>query len=110
MPEPGGAGLGRGNGPAAAAVALAGLTTISDWIASALPPASSVPPQHPARTDQQPEPTDSRARQPHEQCREERPILRPQSWPPVTELSLQDGELMAQNEDLNVVLAVRHQQ
>jgi hypothetical protein len=42
--------------------------------------------------------------------RADQPVLRPQSWPPVTELSLQDGELMAQNEDLNVLLTVRHQQ
>jgi CRISPR-associated endonuclease/helicase Cas3 len=40
LPEPSGLAWSEVTVPAAAAVALAGLTTVSDWIASALPPAS----------------------------------------------------------------------
>jgi hypothetical protein len=52
VPEPVGAGLGEVTVPAAAvaAVALAELTTVGDWIALALSPASSMPPQQLGRS------------------------------------------------------------
>jgi hypothetical protein len=73
------------------------------------PPSTEVPPEK--RTpgfmrwaDQEPESGQSCAGQ----RGEERPVLRSKSWASVAELSLQDGELVAQGEDLDVVLAVGH--
>ena len=69
-----------------------------------------MPPQHRVWADQEPEPTQHCTRQRHQQHGEEHPVLGPKSRALVTELSLQDGQLMAQGEDLDVPLAVGHRQ
>jgi len=69
----------------------------------------AMPPQHRARADHKPEPTHHRARQRHQQHREEHPVLEPKSRAPATERSLQDGQLMAQGKDLDVPLAIGRQ-
>jgi hypothetical protein len=66
----------------------------------------AMPPQHGVGADQEPESTQSRARHRHQQRGEQRPVLRPQPWALITELSLQDGDLVALGEDLDVLLAV----
>jgi hypothetical protein len=55
----------------------------------------SMPSQHRVRADQQPESAQCHARQRRKQSREQRPVLGPQSWPLIAELSPQGRELMA---------------
>jgi hypothetical protein len=55
----------------------------------------AMPSQHGVRADQQSDAAQCRAGQRHEQRREERPVLGPQLWALVAQLSLQDGELVA---------------
>ncbi|WP_344854096.1 hypothetical protein [Amycolatopsis ultiminotia] len=57
-----------------------------------------------------PEPAQRRPAQGREQGRKPRPVLKPQSCALITELSAQNRELMAQSEDLDILLAVGHAQ
>jgi hypothetical protein len=54
----------------------------------------AMPPQHRVWADKQSEPAQRRAGQGREQRREQRPVLGPQSWALIGELSAQDRELM----------------
>lgn len=69
-----------------------------------------MPPQDGIRGDQQTQSAQRRARQRHEKRGEECPVLGPQLCALITELSLQDVDLMAQRQDLDVLLAVGHRQ
>ncbi|WP_143116495.1 hypothetical protein [Lentzea xinjiangensis] len=68
----------------------------------------AVPPQHRIRADQQPEPTQRRTGEGHEQGCEQRPVLRLQPCTLISELPAQDCELMAQSENLDVLLTISH--
>ncbi|WP_410677329.1 hypothetical protein [Amycolatopsis sp. cmx-4-68] len=65
-------------------------------------------PQHRVGIDQEPE--EHSAGQRHQQRCKEDPVLGTKSRALVTELALQDGQLVAQGEDLDVPLAVGHRQ
>ena len=70
----------------------------------------TVPAQHCVRADEQPQPTQELPRQRHQQSSEERAVFRSERHLLPTELSFKDGDLVAQNEDLHVLLAVAHRQ
>jgi hypothetical protein len=56
--------------------------------------------------DQQPKPAQDLARQWHQQRGEESPVFRGERQLVRTELPLKDGDLVAQGEDLHVLVAV----
>ena len=68
----------------------------------------TMPAQHRVRADQQPNPAQRRTGQWHEQRGQERPVRWPQSRALTSQLSLQDTRLMAQGEDLDVLVVVGH--
>jgi hypothetical protein len=70
----------------------------------------AMPPQHGVRADQQPQPAQRRAGHRDQQCRQERSVLGSKSRALTTKLALQDAQLVAQGEDLDVLLAVGHRQ
>jgi hypothetical protein len=65
-----------------------------------------MPSQHRIRADQQSESAQSGRSQRRQERGEERPVLRSELRTSVAELALQDGELVAKSENLNVLLAV----
>jgi hypothetical protein len=66
----------------------------------------TMPSQHRVRAGQQSESAQSCAGQRRQERGEERPVLMSELWASVAELSLQDGELVAKSENLDVLLAV----
>jgi hypothetical protein len=70
----------------------------------------AVPSQHGVGLDQQPEPAQNLARQRHQQSGEEGPVFRDELRPVRAELPFKDRDLVAQGEDLRVLVVVAHQQ
>jgi hypothetical protein len=68
----------------------------------------AVPSQDRVRTDDQMQPTERITGQRLEQCCEESPVLGGEPGPVRTQLPLQDRELMAQSQDLRILVPVAH--
>ena len=68
----------------------------------------AVPAQHRIRTHQQPHPAQHLRRQPVQQRRQERSIARGEPHSAFAELTLKHRDLMAQGEDLRVLVPVAH--
>jgi hypothetical protein len=69
-----------------------------------------VPTQHRVRPDQQSEPAEQVAREAVQQGGKERPIARGEPRRRRAQLPLQDRDLMAQSQDLHVLVPVAHRQ
>ncbi len=69
-----------------------------------------MPAQHRVRADKQTKPTQELPRHRNQQSSKERTILRRERHPVPTELSFKDGDLVTQNQDLHILLAVAHRQ
>jgi hypothetical protein len=67
-----------------------------------------VPAQHRLGPDQQPQPAEHVAREPVQQGGQERPVAGQEPRPGVTQLPLQDHDLVAQRQDLDVLVPVAH--
>ena len=67
-----------------------------------------VPAQHRLRPDQQPEPAKHVPREPVQQGGQERPVARAEPRPGLTQLSLQDRDLVTQRQDLHLLVPVAH--
>jgi hypothetical protein len=70
----------------------------------------TMPAQHRVRPYQQPQAPQARFRKPVQQRRQPRPVGRVEPYPLPIELTLQHRELMAQGEDLGVLVAVASRQ
>lgn len=70
----------------------------------------AVPAQHRVRTHQQPHPAQHLDRHPMQQRRQERAIARGEPHLLATKLALQHRDLMAQGEDLRVLVPIAHRQ
>ncbi len=69
-----------------------------------------VPAQHRLRAYQQPDPTKRLHRDPVQQCREERPVAGREAWPGLAQLAFQDRDLVAQRQNLHVLVPIAHGQ
>jgi hypothetical protein len=69
-----------------------------------------MPAQHRVRPDQQPGPAEQVAREAVQQGGQERPVAGGEPWPGRAQLPLQDRDLMAQGQDLHVLVPVAHRQ
>ena len=69
-----------------------------------------MPSQHGVWLDQQPQSAQGLTGQRRQQRGEESPVHSGKPHPPVTELAFQDRDLMAQREDLGVLIALAHRQ
>jgi hypothetical protein len=69
-----------------------------------------VPAQHRVRPDQKPAPAGQVAREAVEQGGQERPVARGGPWPDRAQLPLQDRDLVAQDQDLHVLVPVARRQ
>jgi hypothetical protein len=67
-----------------------------------------VPAQHRLRPDQQPEPSEHVPREPVQQGGQERPVARAEPRPGLTQLPLQDRDLVTQRQDLHLLVPVAH--
>jgi hypothetical protein len=70
----------------------------------------AVPAQDSVRAHQQPQPTSHVWREPVQQRRQEHPIARVKPPPLLAQLPFQHRDLMAQGEDLDVLVPVAHRQ
>jgi hypothetical protein len=66
--------------------------------------------QRGVRSGQQPEPADKVSRESVQQGSQERPVAQGEPWPGRAQMPLQDRDLMAQDQDLRVLVPVAHQQ
>lgn len=69
-----------------------------------------VPAQHGVRPDQEPAPAEKVSREPVQQGSQERPVARGEPRPGGAHLPLQDRDLMAQGQDLHVLVPVAYRQ
>jgi hypothetical protein len=76
----------------------------------ALPHEITVPSKHRVRAHEQSQPAQELPRQRHQQSSNERAVLGSERRSVPAELSFKDGDLVAQNEDLRVLLTVAHRQ
>ena len=67
-----------------------------------------MPAQHCLGSDQQAEPSEHVPREPVQQGGQERPVARAEPRPGLTQLPLQDRDLVAQRQDLHVLVPVAH--
>ena len=70
----------------------------------------AVPAQYRVRPDEQPQPAQDRTGQGLQECGEERPVRRCERHRLRAEVALQHADLVAQGEDLDVLVAVGHRQ
>jgi hypothetical protein len=64
--------------------------------------------QRGVRTDHEPQPAQRRACQRHQQCRQQGPVFGSQLRALTSELTVQDTQLVAEGENLDVLLVVGH--
>lgn len=69
-----------------------------------------MPAQHRVRTHEQPHTPQNRQRQPVQPSRQERPIARREPYSVTTELALEHCDLMAEGQELRVLVPVAHRQ
>ena len=68
----------------------------------------AVPAQHRLRPDQQPEPAERVPREPVQQGSQEQPVTGGEPRPGRAQLPLQDRDLVAQRQDLRILVPVAH--